>query len=72
MTEWIGHLIASWPSWMMLPTAIIAAILLLVGYMYIHSWPFVKREWWQDREARLKKEQTHPKKKFNTSRMKKG
>ena len=48
---------AGWPAWTAIPVAIIAAFVLLAWYAFtISDWPFTKKEWWQDREIRLRKE----------------
>jgi hypothetical protein len=60
MYDWIGHFIANWPVW---AVTILIILLCIVWFLYqiIYlgvDFPRQKKEWWQDREARLKKEAT--------------
>lgn len=61
MIDWIGHLIANWPFWLVIVVLAVAAIV----YFFIElapAWP-MHRTWWQD-------EQTSPKKDTQRSQAK--
>ncbi len=55
MAEWIGHLIANWPVWLVVIAIFIVTITWIVtqALWYGGLSPFEKKEWWQDREKRL-------------------
>ena len=56
MAEWLGHLMSDWPFWVVMGVACIAAVLWIVtqAVWYGGLSPFERKEWWQDREKRLK------------------
>ena len=54
MADWIGHLIASWPLWLI---AIVLALIAIGWFFWAlasapYDWPYGRKEWWQDREKR--------------------
>ena len=57
MADWIGHSVANWPIWALVLVIIIVAIVwiffALAGNGAELPW---RREWWEDKEKRLKKE----------------
>ena len=59
MTDWLGHLIANWPLWLVIPALIIAGFLWF--FIYALGWPFAipgrKYEWPEDKKARLAKQE---------------
>jgi hypothetical protein len=58
VAEWIGHLISSWPFWVVIAVASIAGLIWIATetVWYGGLSPFEKKEWWQDRQKRLEKQ----------------
>jgi|GEM_PF-4035651 len=56
MAEWIGHFIANWPIWLILPVALLAGIL-FYGYNFMFSKPGIRYEWPDDKKKRLAREE---------------
>ena len=57
MTDWIGHLIANWPMWIVIPLLIIGAIAYFLLEIYILAPNRRGYEWPEDKKKRLAKEQ---------------
>lgn len=56
MAEWIGHLIANWPVWIVIPIAVIVGICLVFYSDVLNVFFPDKKEWWQDKAKRLEKQ----------------
>jgi uncharacterized protein HemY len=59
MTDWLGHLIAGWPIWLVIPILIVVAIVwFLINAL---EWPYGssrKYEWPEDKKKRLQKQRS--------------
>lgn len=59
MAEWIGHFIANWPVWLVVPTTFLVAIAWLLFNSYgglLFNATAHKYEWPEDKKKRLAKQ----------------
>jgi len=62
MTDWIGHLIANWPIWIVIPLLIIGGAIWFAVDAYLLAPNGRRHEWPEDKKKRLAKEKLKTKK----------